>query len=128
VYDYNLNTRELKKLKQSSVPGVHAWNPAHYICEVKWVDNDGVQVPLTMYRHVSVPQNGENPVLLSGYGAYGTSHEPTFKPENLSLLQRGWILAVCHARYVSRRLSYRPIRQSLILYLQWWRRFGTEMV
>lgn len=96
-----MNTKGLKKLKQSVLPGVQEWDPSQYQCEVHWVQSGDVKVPLTLYRHKGILQNGENPVLLAGYGAYGTSHEPTFKPESLSLLQRGWILAVSHTRFVA---------------------------
>lgn len=95
-----MNTKELKTLKQTKVSGVRTWDPTHYVCEVQWIENNGVSVPLTVYRHIALSPNGQNPVLLAGYGAYGTSHEPVFKPESLSLLQRGWILAVAHCRCV----------------------------
>jgi len=36
--------------------------------------------------------------LIMGYGAYGTSRDPTFEPARLSLLDRGFAIAIAHVR------------------------------
>lgn len=94
-----MNSTELLKLKQSVVTGAIPWNPDHFMCEIVQVDNNGVKVPMTLIRHRGLQQTGENPVLMTGYGAYGSIHEAIFRVEHLSLLQRGWIMAVAHVRY-----------------------------
>ncbi len=44
-----------------------------------------------------------NPALLTGYGAYGHNNEPRFHPEFVPLLERNWVIALAHVRYVSTR-------------------------
>ena len=41
---------------------------------------------------------GERPLLLNGYGAYGLSYDPAFSSSTLSLLDRGFIIAIAHVR------------------------------
>lgn len=55
-------------------------------------------VPLTLIRRSDVTKNGNNPLLLTGYGAYGVPLETSFCPARLSLVRRGWIVALAHVR------------------------------
>jgi len=50
-----------------------------------------------VYRR-GIRQDGSNPLLQYGYGAYGITIEPDFNPDLLSLLDRGFIYAVAHVR------------------------------
>jgi oligopeptidase B len=43
-------------------------------------------------------QDGNNPLLLIGYGSYGISIDPNFASNGLSLLDRGFIVAIAHIR------------------------------
>ncbi|MFM9971628.1 MAG: prolyl oligopeptidase family serine peptidase [Burkholderiales bacterium] len=43
-------------------------------------------------------ERGKNPVLIYGYGAYGSSNEPIFKTRWPSLMDRGFVLAYAHVR------------------------------
>ncbi len=61
-------------------------------------DAGGVRVPVTLVRRRGAPLDGSGPLLLSGYGAYGTTQEPAFSAEHLCLLRRGWTLATAHVR------------------------------
>lgn len=60
--------------------------------------HDGVEVPLTIIHHESVPLDGNNPTILYGYGAYGNSMRPSFGPTRLAWFERGGIFAVAHVR------------------------------
>eukprot|EP00940_MAST-03C_sp_MAST-3C-sp2_P002509 g2509.t1 len=60
--------------------------------------DDGTEVPLTLIRRRDARRDGANPVLLTGYGAYGVPLEATFSPARLSLLRRGWVVALAHVR------------------------------
>lgn len=55
-------------------------------------------VPLTVARHSSAAQLGGGPVLLTGYGAYGSTLFPTFTPQYVALMRRSWTVALCHVR------------------------------
>ncbi len=60
--------------------------------------HDGVEVPLTLVHRRDLPRNGEAPVLIDAYGAYGYVREPTFWPTLLAWLERGGVYAVAHVR------------------------------
>jgi prolyl oligopeptidase len=59
---------------------------------------DGTKVPLSIVVRANITQNGGNPTLLDGYGAYGFAVTPTFSPTRLAWLERGGIFAECHVR------------------------------
>lgn len=52
---------------------------------------DGTAIPMTVAHRADLPLNGSDPALLSAYGAYGMCMDAGFKPEGLSLLERGWV-------------------------------------
>jgi len=58
--------------------------------------SDGVLVPLTLLRRRGQSQPG--PAILFGYGAYGDLLLDDFSPANLSLADRGFIVAKAHTR------------------------------
>ena len=43
-------------------------------------------------------RNGDNPALVSAYGAYGIVQAPSFNPTSLAWLERGGVIATCHVR------------------------------
>lgn len=58
---------------------------------------DGTKVPVSIaYRKDLRKRNG--PMLLSGYGSYGVSNDPSFGREDVPLMDRGVIIAVAHVR------------------------------
>lgn len=66
--------------------------------EIRVPSGDGTMVPMSIVYRRDLRRDGSNPTLLVGYGAYGISIDPTFLPTYLAWLERGGILAVCHAR------------------------------
>ena len=59
---------------------------------------DGTKVPLTILRRKGTKLDGNNPVLLSGYGAYGTNEEPNFQAARRVWLDAGGVYAIAHIR------------------------------
>jgi prolyl oligopeptidase len=55
-------------------------------------------VPLTILAKKSLRLDGGNPAILDGYGAYGITLEPDYRPRRLAWLERGGILAIAHVR------------------------------
>ncbi|MGA7631309.1 MAG: prolyl oligopeptidase family serine peptidase [Terriglobales bacterium] len=66
--------------------------------EVKVEARDGTLVPLSIIHQRGLKLDGSNPVLLNGYGAYGSSLDPYFDPANLAWLEQGGVLAFAHVR------------------------------
>jgi protease II len=69
-------------------------------CERLWAPaGDGVQVPVTLLHQPGLtPFNGQQPLLVEVYGAYGQVLEADYKLHRLPLLQRGWSVALAHVR------------------------------
>lgn len=97
VYDYNMETMEKKLLKRDEVLG--GFDPSDYEAKRLWaMAPDSTMVPISLVYRKGLRLNGRNPLLLYGYGAYGLSEEPDFRPERLSLLNRGFVYAIAHVR------------------------------
>ena len=97
VFDYNMATRERELKKQQPVLG--GYDPSKYQSErIYATAPDGVKVPISVVYKKGLVQNGNAPMLLYGYGAYGISMDPTFSSDRLSLLDRGMIYAIAHIR------------------------------
>jgi oligopeptidase B len=97
TYDYNMVTREKKLLKRQEVLG--GFNPENYQAERLYATAaDGVKVPISLVSRTGLQKNGDNPLLLYGYGSYGYSTDPDFSSDRLSLLDRGFIFAIAHIR------------------------------
>jgi len=97
VYDYNMETREKVLLKQQEVVG--DFQPVDYATErLHATAPDGTDVPISIVYRKDFEKNGERPCLLYGYGSYGISVDPTFSSARLSLLDRGFVVALAHIR------------------------------
>jgi oligopeptidase B len=97
TYDYNMKTREKKLLKQQEVVG--DFDPVNYETKRLYVEaRDGIEVPITMVYRKGMERNGQNPLLLYGYGSYGSTIDPYFSSSRLSLLDRGFIFVTAHIR------------------------------
>lgn len=60
--------------------------------------HDGVKVPLSLIYDKNMKKDGNNPVFIWGYGAYGISMTPGFDPNQLLFTLNGGIIAVAHVR------------------------------
>jgi oligopeptidase B len=75
------------------------FSPANYESERLFATAaDGVQVPISIVYKKGIEKNGEQPLLLYGYGSYGASMDPYFSSVRLSLLDRGFVFAIAHIR------------------------------
>ena len=66
--------------------------------EVKVKSHDGALVPLSIVHRRGLKLNGTNPTILYGYGAYGISQTPFFRPQYLAWFEQGGVFAVAHVR------------------------------
>lgn len=97
IYDYDMTSRTKTLLKQEEVLG--GFNPQNYVTErLHAPAADGTEIPLSIVYRKEMKRDGQNPLLLYGYGAYGLSLDPAFTSPRLSLLDRGFIYAIAHVR------------------------------
>ncbi len=98
TYEFNMETKEQKLLKQDEVVGGN-FSSDNYTSERLFATaTDGTKIPISLVYKNGVAKNGENPLLLYGYGSYGSIQEANFKSDILSLLDRGFIYAIAHIR------------------------------
>ncbi|MCB9262563.1 MAG: S9 family peptidase [Flavobacteriales bacterium] len=97
TYDYNMNNRERKLLKQQEVVG--GYDKSQYQSERLYASvRDGVEVPISIVYKKGFEKNAKSPLLLYAYGSYGHSIDPYFSSSRLSLLDRGFAFAIAHIR------------------------------
>ncbi len=96
-YDYHMETRERTLVKQQEVLG--GFDPDDYETRRYYAKaRDGVEVPVTLVYRESISRDGSNPLLLYAYGSYGSSADPRFNRNAISLLDRGFVYAIAHVR------------------------------
>ena len=66
--------------------------------EVKAKAPDGTMIPLSIIYKRGIKRDGSHPTLLTGYGSYGITLNPSFSPTFLAWLERGGVYAVAHVR------------------------------
>ncbi|KAF6261715.1 prolyl oligopeptidase [Scenedesmus sp. NREL 46B-D3] len=98
VYDQHMETgkRALKKVQ----PILGGFNKEEYVTQRLWTKaSDGTEVPISLaYRKDMAKRDGTDPLLLHGYGSYEYAYDPSFNRDQLSLLDRGWTVAIAHIR------------------------------
>jgi len=96
LFELNLDTGERMLLKQQVVKNFEA---ANYRSESVWVTaRDGVKVPVSLVYRRDLFNANSNPLMVYGYGSYGSSMDPAFSGSRLSLLDRGFVFALAHIR------------------------------
>ncbi|MAW60903.1 MAG: oligopeptidase B [Planctomycetes bacterium] len=96
IYEYEMSSRERKLLRRDEVLG--GFDPADYVTERLWIAaRDGQKVPVSLVKRRDAAA-GPQPLLLYGYGSYGSSMDPYFSAPRISLLDRGFTFAIAHVR------------------------------
>lgn len=97
VYDYDFAKRETQLAWQREIPG--DYNPADYHSERLFAEaQDGTPIPVSLVYRKGIELDGSNPLFQYGYGSYGSSVDPGFSRNLLSLLDRGFVYAIAHIR------------------------------
>ncbi|HET9052452.1 MAG TPA: S9 family peptidase [Candidatus Dormibacteraeota bacterium] len=96
--DHHLAEDRRVVVKEQPVLG--GYRPSEYAAERHWATaGDGERIPISLvYRRGRAVLDGSAPCLLTGYGAYEISRDPTFSSVRLSLLDRGVVFAIAHVR------------------------------
>lgn len=98
IIDINLDTFDTEVMKQTRVSDT--FDSSEYASERVMVEaRDGTQVPVSLvYRKALFKKDGTNPLYQYAYGSYGSTVEPTFRSSWVSLLDRGFVVAIAHIR------------------------------
>lgn len=96
VLEFHLKDKELHLRKIDDIPSGH--EPEDYKAERVWVETiDGAKVPVSLVYKKDLKKEFM-PIVLYGYGSYGLSMPINFRPNILSLLNRGVAYAIAHIR------------------------------
>lgn len=97
LIDEHMDSGVQRVLKVEKVAG--GYDPGAYTTELLLAPaRDGRQIPITLLHARGMRPDATHPLLLAGYGAYGSSYDPEFNPNRLSLLERGFVFAIAHVR------------------------------
>lgn len=97
IFDYNMETKTKTLLKESEVLGGFDKND-YQVERIYAIARDGVKVPISLVYKKGLVKDGDNPLVLYGYGSYGISIDAGFNFDRLSLLNRGFVYAIAHIR------------------------------
>lgn len=98
TYDYNMLSREKLLLKEQEIMG-GKFDRANYVSErVYATAADGVKIPISLVYRKGLKKDGSAPLYQYAYGSYGSSMDAYFSASRLSLLDRGFVFAICHIR------------------------------
>lgn len=96
VYDYDMSNRTRVLKKQRPVIGYDAklYKSERFMAKAA----DGTEVPVSVVYRIDKRGAGAQPLLLTGYGAYGYPYDVRFSSSRVSMLDRGVIFAIAHIR------------------------------
>ena len=95
IYHYDLKTGESTLFREPTIP----FDPdAYETQQVFYPSKDGTKIPMFITAKKGLQLNGENPVLLYGYGGFSISLSPAFSVSNLVWLELGGVYAVANLR------------------------------
>lgn len=93
---HRVSTGEASVLRQ--VPAARI-DPEQYRERRLWAEaGDGTPVPISLLHRRDATADGTAPGVLHGYGAFGSSIDPTLALSALPLLDRGVVVAIAHVR------------------------------
>ncbi len=97
IFEYDMATRASTLLKEQPVLG--NYNKYDYVTERVFVKSRDKQfIPMSIVYKKGTKLDGSAPLLQYAYGSYGYSQDPTFSAARLSLLNRGFVYALCNIR------------------------------
>lgn len=95
VYKYDMENNKSEVFRQPKI----TFNPSDYVTEQVFVTSkDGTKVPMTLTYKKGLKRNGKNPVYIYGYGGFGVTLYPTYRPNMMFLLDNGFIYAQTNLR------------------------------
>lgn len=97
TYEYNLYTKQSRFIQRDSINEPYQ-SSQYETRRIYAPSHDGVLIPITLTYRKGLVLNGNNPLLLTGYGSYGAPNDVGFSSPDISFLNRGFVLATAHIR------------------------------
>jgi prolyl oligopeptidase len=95
IYRYDTETDKTELYRRPTV----AFNPEEYVTEqVFFASKDGTKVPMFLTYKKGLKKDGQNPVLLYGYGGFNISLTPSFSTSRLPFIENGGIYVQVNLR------------------------------
>ena len=95
VYNYKMETKELKVFAETDIPFD---TTAYETNQIFYPSKDGTKIPMFLTHRKGLELDGENPVILYGYGGFNINMTPAFNPALLRWIEKGGIYAVANLR------------------------------
>lgn len=95
IFRYDIQQRSSAVYRKPSV----RFDPGQYESkQVFYASKDGTRVPMIITYRKGMERNGQNPLMLYGYGGFNVSVTPAFSVSNIVFMENGGILAVPNIR------------------------------
>lgn len=95
IYQYDIATKQSTVFRKPEVK----FNPEDYVTEqVFYPSKDGTKVPMFIVYKKGTQKNGKNPTMLSGYGGFNISSNPSFSTVRITWLEQGGIYVLANMR------------------------------
>lgn len=95
VYRFDLATNALSEFVKSG----SSFDRTGFETEQVWYPSkDGTKVSMFLVHKRGLEKNGDNPVLIYGYGGFDISETPAFSASNIAFIERGGVYALANLR------------------------------
>jgi len=95
VFRYDFSTGTLSALRETQLN----FDVSNYETrQIFFISKDGARIPMFLTHRKGLQQNGNNPILLFGYGGFNVSMNPSFNVARLVWLENGGIFAQANLR------------------------------
>ena len=95
IYKYDINTNQSTLYLKPELK----FNPEDFVVEQKFFPSkDSTLIPMFLIHKKEIEMNGNNPVLLYGYGGFNISLTPSFSTSRIPFVENGGIYAVVNLR------------------------------
>jgi len=96
IYRYDLSSGASSLWASVEAPSI---DPSAYDVRQEWYSSkDGTKIPMFIVSKKGLEKNGKNPTLLTGYGGFNVSNNPTFKRDAYLWMEHGGVYAVANLR------------------------------
>jgi oligopeptidase B len=97
TYEYDMASDRKTVLKTDPILG--GFDSANYRTEyLHATASDGSLIPISIAYRIGTKRDGTAPLYQYAYGSYGLSTDPAFIPNWVSLMDRGFVVAIAHVR------------------------------